>query len=30
MIGDAKIFANILMIDNAHGGDLATEYQART
>ena len=24
MIGDAKRFANILMIDSAHGGDLAT------
>ena len=23
MIGDAKRFANILMIDSAHGGDLA-------
>ncbi|GBL38570.1 hypothetical protein EMGBD1_22570 [Anaerolineaceae bacterium] len=25
MIGDAKRFANILMIDSAHGGDLAAE-----
>jgi len=30
MIGYAKIFANILMIDSAHGGDRVTEYQART
>ena len=29
MIGDAKGFANILMIDSGRGGDLATEYQAR-
>ncbi len=30
MIGYAKIFANILMVDSAHGGDRVTEYQART
>ena len=30
MIGDAKGFAYILMIGNGRGGDLATEYQART
>ncbi len=30
MIGDAKGFAYILMIGSGRGGDLVTEYQART
>ena len=30
MIGDAKRFANILMIDSGRGSDRVTEYQART
>ena len=30
MIGDAMGFAYILMIGSGRGGDLATEYQART
>ena len=30
MIGDAKKFANILMIDSDRGSDRVTEYQVRT